>query len=207
MAPRTLRRAGLGALAITLVALAACSSGGSGGKGASGTSTTMTPDRASTTTTEAGGSTATGKPLARYADYRTKNYDDPTHWVCRPDLTDDICDGNLDATVIQPDGTTSVEKFEKADDPPIDCFYVYPTISRDSSTYSDWNASDDEEGYVTLNQAARLQSQCRLFAPVYRQGTLGALGSRLGGDSSTAQEKGDPYADVLDAWRTYMAQD
>lgn len=71
--------------------------------------------------------------------------------------------------------------------------------------YADWDFSDDEEGYVTLNQAARLQSQCRVFAPVYRQITLSGLGSRIGGGEVT--EKGDPFADVLDAFKTYMAED
>src|SRR5690606_4434055 len=94
-----------------------------------------------------------GQPLERYAGYESKEYEDPDHWVCRPDQ-EDICDSDLDATVVEADGSLTVEPFEKAEDPPIDCFYVYPTISRDQSTYADWDASDDEEGYVTLNQAA-----------------------------------------------------
>jgi len=194
MASAPLRRAALGALAVTLISLAACSSSGS--DSATGT----TPGKATTTTAPA----ASG-PLDRYAGYETVNYDDPAHWVCRPD-TDDICDSDLDATVVEADGTLTVEPFEPAADAPIDCFYVYPTISQDEGTYSDWDASDDEEGYVTLNQAARLQSQCRLYAPVYRQTTLGGLSSLIGG-GEPAPEEGDPYADVLDAFRTYMAQD
>lgn len=147
-----------------------------------------------------------GQPLARYADYETTSYDDPTRWVCRPDL-DDLCDGDLSATVVEADGTLTVEPFEAAADPPIDCFYVYPTISRDQSAFSDWNASDDEEGYVTVNQAARLQSECRLFAPVYRQITLSSLTARLVGEEVESDEDIDPFADVLDAFRTYLAND
>ncbi len=179
-----------------LLTLAACSGGSS--------------DAADSTTTKGSGKTTTtmvqptGPAIERYADYQTENYDDPAHWVCRPDQ-EDICDGNLDATVVEADGTLTKEPFEAAADPPIDCFYVYPTISRDKGAYSDWDASDDEEGYVTLNQAGRLQSQCRLFAPVYRQGTLGGLAARVSGEEP--DEEGDPYADVLDAFRTYMAED
>lgn len=66
-------------------------------------------------------------PLERYADYETVSYDDPAHWVCRPDITDDICDGDLDATVIEADGTLTPKPFERAEDPTFDCFYVYPT--------------------------------------------------------------------------------
>jgi hypothetical protein len=177
-----------------LLALTACSSGsGDGGAGPAGgaaTSTTFVQPE--------------GDPIDRYAGYESQDYDDPSHWVCRPDQ-DDICDGDLDATVVEADGTLTVEPFEPDADAPIDCFYVYPTISRDKGAYSDWEASPDEEGYVTLNQAARLQSQCRLFAPVYRQGTLGGLASRINGEPS--DEEGDPYGDVLDAFRTYMATD
>jgi len=179
--------------AALMTAASACSS-----------STDDTPPEPKTTTTTAA---ITPAPLARYADYETANYDDPTHWVCRPDQ-DDICDDGLDATVIEADGTTTVEPFQATDDAPIDCFYVYPTISRDPTAFSDWEASPDEEGYVTVNQAARLQSQCRLFAPVYRQLTLSALGSRIGGnDDDGPPQDGDPYADVLDAFKTYMAED
>ena len=181
---------------LALGALAACSSSSSDGADAPDPS-----DRSTEATTTAA---PQGGPIDRYADYETRNYDDPSHWVCRPDQQD-ICDDGLDATVVEADGTVTPEPFEPAKDPPVDCFYVYPTISRDAGAFSDWDASDDEEGYVTLNQAARLQAACRLYAPVYRQGTLGSLASRI--DGSDPGEDGDPYADVLDAFRTYMARD
>lgn len=200
------------ALALALV-VGACSSGDGDG-GAGGRSTTTATNGTTTTTADDGGSgvgpgpRADAKPLARYADYETANYDEPSHWVCRPDTPKDICHGNLDTTVIEADGTTEVEHFERAEDPPIDCFYVYPTISRDEGAYSDWNASPDEEGFVTLNQAARLAATCRVFAPVYRQGTLGGLADRIGGGSTDRDAQlSQPFDDVLDAFRTYMAQD
>ena len=172
------------------------------------TAATTTAKTASTATTASPGkdSAKSGAPLARYADYRSKEYRDPSHWVCRPEARD-ICDDNLDATEVAANGTLTVHRFKRATDAPIDCFYVYPTISRDQSVNSDWNASPDEEGFVTLNQAARLQSQCRLFAPVYRQTTLAGLASRLTDKSTTTGPTIDPYADVLDAFRTYMADD
>ncbi len=197
MPSTTPRSAWSAALAVALLTLAACSSGD--GEGAKDSNTTEGAGKTSTSIVA-----PEGDAIERYADYETKNYDDPAHWVCRPDA-DDICDGNLDATIVEADGTLTVEPFERSDEPPVDCFYVYPTISRDEGAFSDWEASPDEEGYVTLNQAARLQSACRLFAPVYRQGTLGGLAARIGGTAS--DEEGDPYGDVLDAFRTYMAED
>ncbi len=169
-------------------------------------------DESTTTTEPANGESSTtiegAEPTAleRYRDYESQEYDDPAHWVCRPDL-EDICDSDLSTTVVNSDGTTQVQQFEPAEDPPVDCFYVYPTISRDTTTYSDWDASDDEEGYVTLQQAARLGEVCRVFAPIYRQRTLTSLGERLAGVESDSAQEGDPFADVLDAFRTYMAQD
>jgi pimeloyl-ACP methyl ester carboxylesterase len=84
---------------------------------------------------------------------------------------------------------------------------VYPTISRDETPYSDGEASPEEEGYVVLHQAARLASTCRVFAPIYRQRTLTALLASLGGSDPPGGQGGDPFADVLDAFRTCMAED
>ena len=142
------RRAGPAALIVVLLTLAACTSSSSDGSKGSATS-----DQATSTTTIV---RPDGGPLERYADYTTKNYDDPKHWVCRPDQ--DICDSGLDATV---GGGQHLP--EPAADPPVDCRCLSHDLS-DKGAFSDWEASDDEEGCVTLNQAARLQSQCRLFA-------------------------------------------
>ncbi len=144
--------------------------------------------------------------MDRYDGYESVNYDDADRWLCRPDVDDDACEVDLDTTVVEADGTLTVEPFEADADAPVDCFYVYPTISRDPGVNSDWEPSPDEEGYVVANQAARLQEVCRLYAPVYRQQTLTALTARLGGgDGPDDAEAIDPFDDVLDAFRTYMA--
>lgn len=126
------------------------------------------------------------------------------------DVADDICKTDLDVTVVEADGALTVEAFEPAADAPIDCFYVYPTISRDEADNSDLDWSLTEEGVAVRNQAARLGEVCDVYAPVYRQRTLTALLAGLGG-SGTATDGPDPrelaYADVLDAWKHYMAND
>jgi hypothetical protein len=119
-----------------------------------------------------------------------------------------VCDQDLDVTVVEADGTTSIEAFEPAEDAPVDCFYVYPTISRDETTNSDMEASDEEEGFAALNQVARLGQTCRVFAPVYRQTTLTGLSSALSGGGAPSAEAGETaYGDVLDAWEHYLATD
>ena len=143
-----------------------------------------------------------------YAGYESEVYSDVANWLCRPD-TEDVCDENLDATVVRADGSVEVEPFEPAEDAPIDCFYVYPTVSVDPETNSDLVPDPDFEGMVARNQAARLASQCRLYAPMYRQITLTALiESLVSGESPFESGPSEiAYESVLDAWKHYIAND
>jgi hypothetical protein len=94
------------------------------------------------------------------------------------------------------------------EDAPVDCFYVYPTISRDETTNSDMDASPEEEGFAALNQVARLGETCRVFAPIYRQTTLTALGGAVSGGGGLPAEAGEmAYGDVLDSWEHYLSTD
>lgn len=143
-----------------------------------------------------------------YAGYESEVYSDIANWLCHPDA-DDFCDENLDATVVNADGSVEVEPFEPAEDAPIDCFYVYPTISLDPEANSDLVPDPDFEGMVVRSQAARLASQCRLYAPMYRQITLTALIESLGSEESPfgAEPREIAYESVLDAWKHYIAND
>ncbi|OWY59819.1 hypothetical protein B7486_72510, partial [cyanobacterium TDX16] len=178
------------ALVVVLGALPACSSDedddASEGAGTDGSApTAAVPDEA-----EASVAGPLDEPLAAYADTTSDVYADPASWLCRPDVDDDVCDQDLDVTVVEADGTTTVEPFEAVPDAPVDCFYVYPTISRDDSVNSDRDASPDEEGYAALNQVARLGETCRVFAPIYRQTTLTGLSGALSGGGSLSAEAG-----------------
>jgi hypothetical protein len=141
-------------------------------------------------------------PLPGREDYVSVSYDDPEHWLCHPSDPDDPCDGELDATVVGADGRLTRAPFERADDPGVDCFYVYPTVSADAGAVSDWEPGPQEIG-TTLMQAARVQEHCRLFVPIYRQITTAGLGGRAAAGPAAA----DPFSDVLDAFLTYLAQD
>lgn len=140
-----------------------------------------------------------------YAGYRSEVYADLRHWVCHPGI-DDACDADLDTTVVDADGATAVEPWVPAAAPTFDCFYLYPTISTDPGGNSDLAPGDDQETYVTRQQAARLGSVCRVFAPVYRQVTLTALVGAIGGNPIPA-DSALADADVLDAWKHYIAND
>jgi len=132
------------------------------------------------------------------------DYADGAAWLCRPGR-DDACAGNLDWTVVRSDGRTRPERFRRAKSPAFDCFYVYPTVSLDPSPNSDLTPGPEERAVVTA-QAARFGSECRVFAPVYRQVTLAALRAAMAG-RPTAADRAMALADVTAAWQDYLARD
>jgi hypothetical protein len=130
------------------------------------------------------------------------DYTKAESWLCRPDRASDACDVDLDTTIVKADGTLQVEKFMPAANPAIDCFYVYPTVSLDTTANSDLMPGPEEEQVVRA-QFARFASQCRLFAPMYRQVTLTSLRAAIAG-MATMPDRTLGYRDVLAAWRWYM---
>lgn len=152
----------------------------------------------------AGMAQAAPDPTVAHADYA-----DPALWLCRPDKPTDACKVNLDATVIAPNGKTTVERFRPAKSPGIDCFFVYPTVSMDPGWQSDFDADHMETDDIKL-QFARFGSVCRTFAPIYRQGTLTGLRVASGGAPPTGPRPPPGfggYADVVDAWKWYLANE
>jgi hypothetical protein len=137
------------------------------------------------------------------------NYGDAAAWLCRPDITHDACDVDLTATVIDADGATQVQAFKANAKAPIDCFYVYPTVSLDPGILATMKAEPAELN-VVKQQFARLGAACRLFAPLYRQYTLTALAAAMAGHplaGSTGPRPTTPFDDVRDAWRWYLAHE
>src|SRR5215218_734507 len=75
-----------------------------------------------------------------------------TTWLCKPGANPNPCVGSLQTTVIDPSGQSHVENQPNAKKPPIDCFYVYPTVSDDQATNSDLSI-DPEEISIAQYQA------------------------------------------------------
>ena len=132
-------------------------------------------------------------------------YADPRHWLCRPGGSD-ACAVDMSTTIVGGDGTLTPESWSADPDAPVDCFYVYPTVSTDRTTYSDLTP-DPAELNVVRTQFARFASKCRLYAPLYRQVTLSALARGLKGGSLVPLDRGPGYEDVRDAWHSYLAHD
>ena len=123
-----------------------------------------------------------------------------TVWLCRPGLEADPCSPRLDTTRYSPAGEPlSVDRVERARPRPVDCFYVYPTVS-DQKTFESNRAIDPELRSIALYQAARYSRHCRVYAPVYRQVTLAGLF----GDAIAYPGRAHAYPDVRAAWRDYL---
>lgn len=125
-------------------------------------------------------------------------------WLCKPGRQD-ACAADLTTTIVTADGKLSEEKFQANPNAPIDCFYVYPTVSLDATGNSDMNPGPEEQRVVQA-QFARFGSQCRPYAPLYRQVTLTALRALLTGKQMTV-DRALVYNDVLDAWKYYLEHD
>jgi hypothetical protein len=126
---------------------------------------------------------------------------DDTVWLCKPGLANNPCEGNLDATPFDSAGKAGYEKASPAADPRIDCFYVYPTVSRQKTVNADLTI-DLEETDVAIAQAARFSQVCRVYAPMYPQITLAGIAtpSKITyGSAITA------YSSLYSSFRNYMA--
>lgn len=151
------------------------------------------------------GAQAPAQPSPTPTAVTPNDYTDGQAWLCRPGRKGDACDIDLTATVVAADGTMTRETWAADPKAPVDCFYVYPTISTDPTDNSDMNA-DAAELNVVAQQFARFASKCRPFAPVYRQLTLAGLRKQLTGPRF-AFDQGVQYDDVRDAWRSYLQRD
>ena len=130
------------------------------------------------------------------------DYSQSSNWLCRPG-NPRACAVDMSTTIVNPDGRTRLEPWSDNPLAPIDCFYVYPTVSQDATANSDMTAGPEEYN-VVRSQFARLGSQCRTFAPLYRQVTLTALRAGMTGGGNLTPDRELGYNDVLNAWNYYL---
>ena len=123
-------------------------------------------------------------------------------WLCKPGTKPDPCRNDETTTEIAADGSATVTKPKLATDPKVDCFYVYPTVSYQKTAVANLDI-DPEEIAVANAQASRFSSVCKVYAPMYRQRTIGGI---FGGKATPA-ESAYAYDDVRSAWEDYLAHD
>jgi Protein of unknown function (DUF3089) len=126
-----------------------------------------------------------------------------TTWLCRPGLASNPCLSSEEATVELDGGSTFVEHAQPAKKPPIDCFYVYPTVSSQFTI----NANEEiaaEELAIAESQASRLSQVCKVYAPIYPQLTIPAINGFLGEVKPENSVKA--YTGVAIAFEEYLAK-
>ena len=100
-----------------------------------------------------------------------------TVWLCKPDVANNPCLSDETATVELGNGSSFVEHAKPASNPPVDCFYVYPTVSSQTTQNADLKIDPEEEAVATA-QASRFSQVCKVYAPMYPQLTLPALNKK-----------------------------
>ena len=130
------------------------------------------------------------------------DYASAANWICLPGRQD-ACARPLPTAELEPNGYGAVTTSTPAADPPIDCFYVYPTVSRDPTPNSDLNPGASEEIGATMVQFARFSSVCKTYAPLYRSATVSFIPRALAGED-VRPVLAAAYADVVAAWHYYL---
>jgi hypothetical protein len=121
-------------------------------------------------------------------------------WLCRPGQVQDPCRFDLTATVVPSSGSTYLQHASAPADAPIDCFYVYPTVSAQQGVLANLRI-DPAEISVAESQASRFSQVCRVYAPVYPQLTLHAI---LDPSLVTASDVAKAFDAVVAAWNDYL---
>ena len=139
-----------------------------------------------------------------FVGYSSATYARDAMWLCRPGKPGDVCASDLTATEIHPDGSQTVVAHQATPDPKVDCFYVYPTVDVQLTAANHTDFSDLAPMRRTvLAQAARFGEVCAVYAPLYRQATIGTYFAGKDRRESFLQTA---YSDVLDAFLHYMGQ-
>jgi hypothetical protein len=126
---------------------------------------------------------------------------DNTVWLCRPGIAANPCADNLNTTVVDANGAAPVQPASPIANAPVDCFFVYPTVSRQKTLNSDLTI-EPEERAVAVEQAAQFSRVCRVYAPMYPQLTLQAIADPSNISAQAAQWA---LAGVESAFHDYMA--
>jgi hypothetical protein len=125
-----------------------------------------------------------------------------TVWLCHPAQARNPCTIPMGTTVLSRTGKVlKVRVAHPARHPKADCFYLYPTVSEQSTPVANLHI-DPAERSIARQQAARYSEVCRVFAPMYRQQTLSGLSS----GNATQKQVGIAYRSVRRAWRTYLRE-
>jgi hypothetical protein len=124
-----------------------------------------------------------------------------TTWLCKPGLASNPCTSSEEATVELANGASFIEHAKPAKNPPIDCFYVYPTVSSQFTENANLEIGPEEK-QIAIDQASRFSQTCKVYAPIYPQLTIPAINTPGG---ITPEGSEIAYVGVLTAFEEYLA--
>jgi hypothetical protein len=128
-----------------------------------------------------------------------------TTWLCKPGITNNPCVSSEETTVELGNGSRFVEHAHPAKHPPIDCFYVYPTVSDQLTPNANLNI-EGEETQIAIDQASRFSQTCNVYAPMYPQLTIPDELAEVGTGTFNQTYVNIAYQGVLAAWHEYLAK-
>jgi len=134
------------------------------------------------------------------AGHRSTATPNATVWLCHPGVAPDPCVGDRSTTAVSAHETRTVSPSSPANTRNVDCFYVYPTVSNESSDNSDLQVQQAEID-VAQEQASQFSSVCDVWAPMYRQITWTGLAH------GSAQVVVTALSSLAAAFTDYMAHD
>jgi hypothetical protein len=126
-----------------------------------------------------------------------------TTWLCAPGIAHNPCLSSEQTTVELANGSSYVEAGKPSKRPPIDCFYVYGTVSGQRTENANLEIGP-EERQAAVHQVSRFSQACRVYAPVYRQLTDAAISAPVG---VTVQGIVTAYFGVVAAFDEYLLDD
>ena len=147
-----------------------------------------------------GGAGGTGGSEGRYAQENM--------WLCRPGIANDQCAlADLSTTEIRADGTSGISDGPTMNqNATFDCFVVYETVdfSMDPGNATDPSPTDGAILEALCRNGARFRGTCRMYAPLYRQMTLGTyFGDDAWEETPYFQTA---YEDIAEAFDYYMRE-
>jgi Protein of unknown function (DUF3089) len=125
-----------------------------------------------------------------------------TTWLCRPGLASNPCLNSETTTVELANGSSFIENAQPAKKPPIDCFYVYPTVSSQFTENAN-EKIEPEETAIAESQASRYSQVCNVYAPIYPQLTIPAINTP---GAVTAEGVTKAYVGVVTAFEEYLTR-
>jgi hypothetical protein len=118
-------------------------------------------------------------------------------------MSDNPCAVSPAATSVGPSGARTPVPARDAASPPVNGFYVYPTVVGGSELNAPLTVSPVIR-QTAIEQASQFSRACQVWAPVYRQATLRGLLPSLTARSPVA---GIAYDSLLAGWREFLARD